>query len=279
VSQEWYVYKNQQQQGPFSWEELCQQARSGMLQPGDHVWKHGMSGWTPARQVQGLAPATPPSPPPPPPPSAGPAPPPPPIDRPAPPPTSAPQPAPPPAARPASPPASVPDSEKQHQAAAAPRKKKGCLIAIIVVLVLLLGGGAIAVYLVFFSGGAIPVTLPGKSTVVGSWHGLEESEELYLNFQVDGKLHIASPSEGYWTTVEYATIERPGANGTVTYLEFYDGYADDWEVVAIIEFKGNKLILIDYDSYDGDDQIMELDRISDKRFEDVKSLLLFEEWY
>jgi hypothetical protein len=156
------------------------------------------------------------------------------------------------------------------------------LVAFIVILILLLliGGGLTAAYLLFFRDGGFPVNLPGKNSIVGSWYGLEDGQELYLKFQGDGMLHLASPTEGYWTTVQYIITERPGANGKVTYLEFYEAYDEAWETVAIVELKGNKLILTDHDAYDyEDDLIMEFEKISDKRFEDVKSLLVFEEWY
>ncbi len=66
---EWYVYTKDQQQGPYTWEQLWEQARSGVLQPSDQVWTEELSGWTRADQVPGLT-SVPPSaetPPPPPP--------------------------------------------------------------------------------------------------------------------------------------------------------------------------------------------------------------------
>ena len=74
---QWYYSQNNQQQGPVSSEQLKQLAASGGLQPGDLVWKEGMSQWTDARQMKGLFPmqtvANPPVPPPMPPSAVSPA--------------------------------------------------------------------------------------------------------------------------------------------------------------------------------------------------------------
>jgi hypothetical protein len=59
MSTHWYISKNQQQEGPFTWEELYRLAEAGNLGPADHIWTEGMTGWAPAGQVQGLLPATP----------------------------------------------------------------------------------------------------------------------------------------------------------------------------------------------------------------------------
>ena len=75
MSTEWYLYKNQQQEGPLTWEQLVEKAEAGDLGPADMVWTEGMDGWARADQVEGLVAAAPPAAPepvfaPPPPPEA-----------------------------------------------------------------------------------------------------------------------------------------------------------------------------------------------------------------
>jgi len=53
-SVEWYFARNGQQHGPITYAQLVQQARGGMLSPGDLIWKEGMSEWQPAARVGGL---------------------------------------------------------------------------------------------------------------------------------------------------------------------------------------------------------------------------------
>jgi hypothetical protein len=71
MTQEWYVYQDEQQHGPYTWEELWELARSGAVQPDDHVWTEGMGDWKPAGQIPGLAGAPPSATMPPPPPAVG----------------------------------------------------------------------------------------------------------------------------------------------------------------------------------------------------------------
>ena len=76
MSTEWYLYKNQQQEGPLTWEQLVEKAEAGDLGPADMVWTEGMDGWARADQVEGLVAAAPPAAPepvfaPPPPPRIG----------------------------------------------------------------------------------------------------------------------------------------------------------------------------------------------------------------
>ena len=68
MTQEWYVYQDEQQHGPYTWEELWELARCGAVQPDDHVWTEMMGDWAPADQIPGLAgiPAAATMPPPPP---------------------------------------------------------------------------------------------------------------------------------------------------------------------------------------------------------------------
>jgi hypothetical protein len=51
---EWYYTTNNQQMGPVSWDELRQLASTGLLQPGDMVWKEGMVDWIKASRTEGL---------------------------------------------------------------------------------------------------------------------------------------------------------------------------------------------------------------------------------
>lgn len=51
---EWYYTTNSQQMGPVSWDELRQLASSGLLHPGDMVWKEGMVDWLKASKTDGL---------------------------------------------------------------------------------------------------------------------------------------------------------------------------------------------------------------------------------
>ena len=53
---QWFIYAGGQQQGPYSREELWQQARSGMIGPADQVWSASLPGWIRADQVAGLFP-------------------------------------------------------------------------------------------------------------------------------------------------------------------------------------------------------------------------------
>lgn len=78
MSKQWYLHQNNQQKGPFSWEELGEQAGKGMNDSKDLVWSEGMPEWAAADKVAGLiqpkeiAPPPPPviQPGPPPPPAA-----------------------------------------------------------------------------------------------------------------------------------------------------------------------------------------------------------------
>lgn len=65
MSNEWYIFKDQQRRGPFSWQQLAEQAQAGTLLPGDQIWSEDTAGWVTAREVNGLFPKLPPPPPPP----------------------------------------------------------------------------------------------------------------------------------------------------------------------------------------------------------------------
>ena len=66
MTQQWYVYKNGQQNGPYTREQLNEQAGDGSLSPADMIWTAGMANWSRADQVEGLILAAPPQPGPPP---------------------------------------------------------------------------------------------------------------------------------------------------------------------------------------------------------------------
>jgi hypothetical protein len=50
----WYWSRGGQQLGPYSWEQLCQFAREGRIQPADQIWHVGWDNWSAASQVPGL---------------------------------------------------------------------------------------------------------------------------------------------------------------------------------------------------------------------------------
>ncbi len=66
MSAEWYLYQNNQQKGPFSWEELSKQASTGTVGAKDLVWAEGMPEWTTVDNVAGLVQSKETMPPPPP---------------------------------------------------------------------------------------------------------------------------------------------------------------------------------------------------------------------
>ena len=51
---EWYYSRGRDRNGPVSAGRLSQLAQSGELLPDDNVWKAGMEGWVPARQIKQL---------------------------------------------------------------------------------------------------------------------------------------------------------------------------------------------------------------------------------
>ncbi len=55
MSQAWYVSRNGQQSGPFTWEELYGHLQAGSISQADLVWTEGMPQWTPISQIQGLS--------------------------------------------------------------------------------------------------------------------------------------------------------------------------------------------------------------------------------
>jgi len=54
ANQEWYLFKNGQRYGPYTWEQLQAFLRENRLLVDDLLWSHSLSTWTPAKQVPGL---------------------------------------------------------------------------------------------------------------------------------------------------------------------------------------------------------------------------------
>lgn len=54
MSSQWYLYKEDQLQGPFSWEELSLKSGDGTIGPDDHIWSEEIKNWTRADQIEGL---------------------------------------------------------------------------------------------------------------------------------------------------------------------------------------------------------------------------------
>ncbi len=57
MSKQWYLYKNGEQSGPYSQDQLRQQIETGAAGPADMVWTEGMAKWIQASQVQSLFPS------------------------------------------------------------------------------------------------------------------------------------------------------------------------------------------------------------------------------
>lgn len=51
---EWHLYRNGEQSGPFSEEQLFQMARESRFQGTDLVWNQKMTDWIPAERIPGL---------------------------------------------------------------------------------------------------------------------------------------------------------------------------------------------------------------------------------
>ncbi len=60
---DYWLARDGQQYGPFSIEEIRQQAAQGQTQPSDLVWTEGMAEWEPLAKVAGTRPVAPPPPP------------------------------------------------------------------------------------------------------------------------------------------------------------------------------------------------------------------------
>ncbi len=54
MKKDWYIYRDKQQIGPFSWAELLEKVRSGELKQTEYVWNENYSDWKLASQVEGL---------------------------------------------------------------------------------------------------------------------------------------------------------------------------------------------------------------------------------
>ena len=159
MAQQWYYYKDGQQEGPYSKDQLQGEAQAGNLKPDDLVWAEGMTDWIPAQKVAGLIPAQAP------PPSQAAAPPP---------PQAGPPPFQPSQSQGAPPPyhgtpsyGHQPSGPGHYGHYAPPKKGKGGMIALIaILLVLLLGGGALVYYFFFSDDGPVATTGQGPDEVV-----------------------------------------------------------------------------------------------------------------
>lgn len=54
MGKEWFLYKDGEKQGPFSWAQLYLKGIAGGIDPGDLVWVDGMKNWTRAEEVKNL---------------------------------------------------------------------------------------------------------------------------------------------------------------------------------------------------------------------------------
>lgn len=54
MSTNWYVYKDLQQKGPYTWQEFVAEARAGQFGSHDLVWNKNMEQWLPAADIPGL---------------------------------------------------------------------------------------------------------------------------------------------------------------------------------------------------------------------------------
>ncbi len=54
MEKQWYLFKDNQQMGPYSWEQLNDQTAKGMIVTTDFLWSEGMSDWISADQIEGL---------------------------------------------------------------------------------------------------------------------------------------------------------------------------------------------------------------------------------
>jgi hypothetical protein len=115
MSEEWYIFKNQAQQGPYTWTQLYQEAQSGRIVPEDLVWNQALENWVPASEVPGLMP------------QVG------------------------PVAPPSQAPPPVPAPPSAPPAATAPSEGRGLLVAFIAALIVFLGLSGYTVYHFFFS--------------------------------------------------------------------------------------------------------------------------------
>ena len=177
-----------------------------------------------------------------------------------------------------------PGASGPFSAAQTKKQGKGGVIALIIVLlVVLLGGGIFAIKFLLNDGisglsltkpdtGTLSLTKPDTGNLIGSWRGVDDyGDEGYLKFNTDGTMHIASPWDGSWTTVNYR-IEK---ENDILYLELDDYFSEGWERVSEIEFKGKDKLLIT-ELYD--DEAVEVIRISDQQFQSVIDQLDYYEW-
>lgn len=168
MSNDWFIFQGGQQQGPFTWEQLWHQARSGKISPSDQVWSQNLPGWTRADQVADLFPEAR---------------------------------VPPPLQAPAAP------LQGPYRGAPAKTGGKGGIIGLVILLVLLLGGGGAAGIFLLLRGG-IPGLGSEEKKVIGSWGGLDTEEEILVQFLSDQTVKIAIRSQGMWSSTRYRLVKE-----------------------------------------------------------------------
>lgn len=53
---QWFMGRDGQQFGPYTWEEMRAYAWQGLIAPDDVVWAPHLPGWFPAKRIQDLLP-------------------------------------------------------------------------------------------------------------------------------------------------------------------------------------------------------------------------------
>jgi hypothetical protein len=166
MSTQWYLYKDGQQQGPFSRQALDQKAQTGAFGPADLVWTEGMENWARADLIKDLFAA------------------------------AAPPPAPSPAPPPDFAPAYHPRRQDGYQTAPVRKKGRGGFAALVILLVLILAVGSFLAVTYLLNDTDEVAALVGES-------GVEESSEEQAVQRAEGVFRTVDV-EGI--TVELAAV-------------------------------------------------------------------------
>jgi PKD repeat protein len=54
MEKSWFISRNGEQLGPYSWDEIVRQAEEGSLNPQEYIWSEGMKDWQSAQSMEGL---------------------------------------------------------------------------------------------------------------------------------------------------------------------------------------------------------------------------------
>lgn len=54
MSEQWYLWRDEQRYGPYTWQELISATQAGRVAPSDLLWSPSVGDWTPAAQIAGL---------------------------------------------------------------------------------------------------------------------------------------------------------------------------------------------------------------------------------